>query len=125
MQAKDMIEGGLYRLSKDKQIVEFSRVGGTGYYIVHPPGEPDMQSSFGIKGDEECESVTQAEYKSEQPLDLLDALKECGTNRQKLIWLLEYVAEGGHYHDAAKWIKRRREISNIQATEEHFGRYLD
>ena len=37
-------------LSKGEELI-FSRIGGTGYYIVHPPGEPDMQSSYALKPD--------------------------------------------------------------------------
>jgi len=52
MLARDMKVGRQYHL-KDGKIVEFSRVGPMGDMIVHPPGEPDMQSSLAIKPTEE------------------------------------------------------------------------
>ncbi len=57
MLAGDMRPGWKYRL-KDGEIVECSYEGATGYMIVHPPGEPDTQSSFGIKKTEIVESVS-------------------------------------------------------------------
>ncbi len=46
MKPHELVPGRLY---VDRgEIVEFSRIGGTGKAIVHPPGEPDMQSSWAI-----------------------------------------------------------------------------
>ena len=47
MDARDMEPGQLYRLP-DGDVVEFSAIGLAGLVIVHPPGEPDMQSSYCI-----------------------------------------------------------------------------
>jgi len=41
-----LVEGKQY-VYKGK-IVEFAYMGGTGLAIVHPPGEPDMQSSSAV-----------------------------------------------------------------------------
>lgn len=43
-------EGGLYRF-KGKQY-EFSGMGSTGLAILHPPGEPDMQSCIAVRPEE-------------------------------------------------------------------------
>lgn len=45
-----LVEGGLYRdTTKAREpIVEFAGIGATGLAIVHPPGEPDMQSSWAV-----------------------------------------------------------------------------
>jgi NTP pyrophosphatase (non-canonical NTP hydrolase) len=55
-QAKDMKPGHLYRL-KDGEVVVFSRVGQTGKIIVHPPEDPDMQSSSALDPSYEVEEV--------------------------------------------------------------------
>lgn len=47
MDASSLIPGRIYRMQSG-DFAEFSRIGGTGYAIFHPPGEPDMQSSFAI-----------------------------------------------------------------------------
>jgi hypothetical protein len=58
MKAKDMRRGGYYRLLKDgKVVVCLYRSLTAQYMIVHPPGEPDMQSSFGIPLHEEVEPL--------------------------------------------------------------------
>ena len=56
MNASQMVVGPRYRL-KDGRVVEFSRFSfDTGVAIVHPPGEVDMQSCFGISLYEEVVS---------------------------------------------------------------------
>lgn len=49
-----LVPGGVYRLYykgvKEKDLSVFSGVGGTGWPIFHPLGEPDTQSSFALKG---------------------------------------------------------------------------
>ena len=60
MKAMYMIKGQTYRFS-DKpttEVFEFSGVGSTGLMIVHPPGEPDMQSSWCLKPDDEVEPAS-------------------------------------------------------------------
>ena len=42
----NLVQGHKY-LYKGK-VWEFSRIGGTGFAIIHPPGEPDMQSSMAV-----------------------------------------------------------------------------
>ncbi len=39
--------GALYLLGEET--VVFSRISGTGFAVVHPPGEPDMQSSWAVE----------------------------------------------------------------------------
>ena len=58
MNASEMIAGKRYRLNTGT-VIEFSHVGGTGLMIVHPPGEPDMQSTFAIKPTEQVEEVAE------------------------------------------------------------------
>lgn len=41
-----LVQGKQYVL--DGKIVEFAYMGGTGKAIVHPPGDPDMQSSTAV-----------------------------------------------------------------------------
>ncbi len=49
MKAEELVHGKIYKMKMGKCIcAEFSRIGGTGLAIFHPPGEPDMQSSFAI-----------------------------------------------------------------------------
>jgi len=43
----DLIPGRVYKM-RAGDFAEFSRIGGTGLAIFHPPGESDMQSSFAI-----------------------------------------------------------------------------
>lgn len=46
--APPLVEGKHYKLP-DGKIVEFAYMGSSGKWaIVHPPGEPDMQSSWGV-----------------------------------------------------------------------------
>lgn len=40
--------GNLFTDDGGLHIWEFSRIGGTGCAILHPPGEPDMQSSLAV-----------------------------------------------------------------------------
>lgn len=47
MNANELIPRTVYKLANDK-LAEFSRIGGTGMAVFHPPGEPDMQSSFSV-----------------------------------------------------------------------------
>lgn len=69
MKAGEMVKGKFYRLLKDKQIVELafrsedSMARKAGHMIVHPPGEYDMQSKFGVSIDEDVEIVSEAEAK--------------------------------------------------------------
>ena len=51
MNASEMETGKKYLLLSG-EVVEFSRIGSTGFVIVHAPGEPDMQSCWGIEPDE-------------------------------------------------------------------------
>jgi hypothetical protein len=51
LKASDLIEGKQYVLD-DGKTVEFAYLGGTGKAIVHPPGEPDMQSSMAVEPEE-------------------------------------------------------------------------
>lgn len=45
MKMEELVKNRQYTTS-DGRIVEFNRISGTGKWaIVHPPGEPDMQSS--------------------------------------------------------------------------------
>lgn len=72
MNAHELIAGRIYRM-KAGDFAEFSRVGGTGMAIFHPPGEPDMQSSFAIKPEfvdreatpEEAEQCRNTPYEDE------------------------------------------------------------
>jgi hypothetical protein len=50
MKAEELIPGRIYRMQAG-DFAEFSRIGGTGKAVFHPPGEPDMQSSFAIDPD--------------------------------------------------------------------------
>jgi len=47
---KLLVPGDIYvfNVSGKDETAEFSRIGGTGMAIFHPPGEPDTQSSFAI-----------------------------------------------------------------------------
>lgn len=45
MKENELQQGKIYR-STYGWFGEFSRIGGTGMAIFHPPGEPDMQSSW-------------------------------------------------------------------------------
>jgi hypothetical protein len=58
-----MVKGRLYRIGpyRDSEIVEFSNCSETGYVIVHPPGEPDMQSCFGLRADEQVFEVQESD----------------------------------------------------------------
>ena len=47
MQAKELVKGRIYKMLAG-DFAEFSRIGGTGMAVFHPPGEPDMQSCFAI-----------------------------------------------------------------------------
>jgi len=49
MNADELIPGCVYRVSPNGELAEFSRIGGTGLAIFHPPGEPDMQSCWAVK----------------------------------------------------------------------------
>ncbi len=53
MKAKQMCVGGKYRLLKDNKIVICYALGSCAF--VHPEGEPDMQSCFGVSNNEEVE----------------------------------------------------------------------
>lgn len=44
----DLMPNCVYLDTTDGEEVVFSRIGGTGMAIFHPPGEPDMQSSFAM-----------------------------------------------------------------------------
>lgn len=49
MTAGKLIPGRIYLVGGDlPEFAEFSRIGGTDLAIFHPPGEPDMQSSWAI-----------------------------------------------------------------------------
>lgn len=50
MTAKELIPGRIYKMVAG-DFVEFSRIGGAGHVIFHPPDEPDMQSSFATRAD--------------------------------------------------------------------------
>jgi hypothetical protein len=56
MIAKEMKSGYLYLLA-DGAVVVFSRISATGMVIVHPPGEPDMQSSMALHQDTVLEEI--------------------------------------------------------------------
>lgn len=45
--ASNLTRGALYLLGE--QTVVLSRISGTGFAVVHPPGEPDMQSSWAVE----------------------------------------------------------------------------
>jgi hypothetical protein len=47
MKENELIRGRIYRMQAG-DFAEFSRISQTGHAIFHPPGEPDMQSSFAI-----------------------------------------------------------------------------
>lgn len=54
MKAAQMVKGRHYQIGpyRDSEVVELSFVNyETGLVIVHPPGEPDMQSCFGVQPD--------------------------------------------------------------------------
>lgn len=53
----DLVPGKTYKMTKG-DIAEFSRIGATGYAIFHPPGEPDMQSSFALPPDKIPDAVS-------------------------------------------------------------------
>ena len=36
----------------DGRVYEFSRISGTGHAIIHPPGDPDTQSSLAVSASE-------------------------------------------------------------------------
>jgi len=63
MQAKDLIPGRIY-LDDTGSFGEFSRIGGTGWAVCHPPGEPDMQSSWAIKPERLLREATDDEAKA-------------------------------------------------------------
>lgn len=44
MNAFELVRGKIYKVGNE--FAEFAYLGGTGYAIFHPPGEPGMQSSF-------------------------------------------------------------------------------
>jgi len=60
MKANELVAGKIYRM-KAGDFAEFSRIGGTGLAIFHPPDEPDMQSSFAIKPEFVDREATTAE----------------------------------------------------------------
>jgi hypothetical protein len=60
MLESDLIPGLLYRM-KAGDFAEFSRTGAMGKAIFHPPGEPDMQSSFAIDPERVDREATQEE----------------------------------------------------------------
>ena len=47
MKLSGLVPGRLYKL-RGGEIAEFAYIGQTGFAIFHPPGEPGMQSSFGV-----------------------------------------------------------------------------
>ena len=47
MRAEELIPGKIYR-TKSGDVAEFSRIGGTGLAVMHPPGEPDIQSCWAV-----------------------------------------------------------------------------
>lgn len=59
IKAKDMKPDRLYRM-QDGEIVVYSRIGGTGLVIVHPPEDPDMQSSSALDPDYLVEEVRES-----------------------------------------------------------------
>jgi hypothetical protein len=62
----ELISGTLYLLH-DGSYAEFSRIGQTGLAVMHPPGEPDMQSCFAVKPDEVSRPATIEEVKKHCP----------------------------------------------------------
>ncbi len=54
MNIKDLVPGKIYldTYPNPPEEVVFSRISGTGHAVFHPPGEPDMQSSFAVEADE-------------------------------------------------------------------------
>ena len=50
MKASDLIPGQQYNFNG--KLYEFAYIGGTGLAIIHPPGEPDMQSSTAVEPSE-------------------------------------------------------------------------
>lgn len=65
MKMKELIPGTVYRL-KDGKIVEYSRPSYSGKNaVVHPPGEPDMQSCMIAEAHEFDRLATQEEYEDE------------------------------------------------------------
>jgi hypothetical protein len=53
MNIDDMQPGKLYRVERVTEPMEFAYVGATGLAIMHPPGEPDMQSAIAAPA-EDC-----------------------------------------------------------------------
>jgi len=60
MDANALIPGRIY-LDSSGGFGEFSRIGGTGLAICHPPGEPDMQSSWAIDPSKIVREATEQE----------------------------------------------------------------
>lgn len=63
MKASELQAGKIY-LSTFGWFGEFSRIGGTGMGIFHPPGEPDMQSSWAADLDKIEREATPEESKA-------------------------------------------------------------
>jgi hypothetical protein len=66
MKMAELIPGKLYKIKNPRrqEFAEFSRIGGTGMAIFHPPGEPDMQSSFAIDPEEWVEREATSEERA-------------------------------------------------------------
>lgn len=75
MKAKDMVRGKTYRTLESPrpyEVFEFGYVGGTDLMIVHPPGEPGMQSCWGLSPETEVEEVSDPARETDpDPDDLL------------------------------------------------------
>jgi hypothetical protein len=63
VKASELQAGKIY-LSTFGWFGEFSRIGGTGMGIFHPPGEPDMQSSWAADLDKIEREATPEEAKA-------------------------------------------------------------
>jgi hypothetical protein len=61
---EEPLQAGTIYLSKFGWFGEFSRIGGTGMGIFHPPGEPDMQSSWAADLDKIEREATPEEAKA-------------------------------------------------------------
>lgn len=70
MKASELIQDKIYKMEAG-DFAQFSRIGGTGMAVLHPYGEPDMQSCFAIDPAKIEREATPAESES--------YIRECST----------------------------------------------
>lgn len=119
MKKEDLIEGRIYRLDNGN-VVEFGYWGQKDYAVMHPPGEPGMQSSIAVKAEDVVEEVT--DYVPRKTIG--ETLKDCPTDRQKLLWVLSFLDSTRQVQKCQSYIENRRKIVDIDIHEAGVSKYV-